>query len=82
MSISAGGRVSKSRTSPLRKKFMIQLSPECQNAYLVGKPLRVALEMRTKDWPEAAKAHARTVVDDRYVREVEKAVFINSMPSD
>lgn len=52
MSISDGGRVSKSRTSPLRKKFVIQVSPECQNAYPVLKPLGVALKIRTKDFRE------------------------------
>jgi hypothetical protein len=52
MSISAEGRVSKSRTSPLREKFVIQVSPECQNAYPVVKPLRVALEIRTRDFRE------------------------------
>jgi hypothetical protein len=50
MSISDGGRVSKSRTSPLRKKFVIQVSPECQNAYPVLKPLGVALKIRTRDF--------------------------------
>jgi hypothetical protein len=52
MSISDGGRVFKSRTSPLRKKFVIQVSAACQNAYPVLKPLGVALEIRTKDFRE------------------------------
>ena len=81
MSISDGGRVSKPRTSPLRKKFMIQLSPECPNAFPVVKVLRVALEIRTKDSPEAAKLTRERLSMTAMFGRWRKAGFINSMPS-